>query len=304
MNADLFERSSTFFTQLQDRILTALERVDGEAVFIHDDWSRDPTTATGPIKGGGGRTRVLEDGAVFEKAGVNFSRVWGTFPEDYANQFPGDGLDFMACGISLVLHPKNPFVPTVHMNYRRLSRGSSGWFGGGADLTPYYLCEDSARHFHGTLKRACDDHPKVADYTAFKEQCDRYFYLPHRNEARGVGGIFFDHISDNPEETLDFVKSAGDAFLDAYLPIVQRYKSKPYNDDHRAWQLYRRGRYVEFNLVHDRGTSFGLRTGGRVESILMSLPNLVSWKYNHKPAAGSAEAELVDIVTTPRAWTT
>jgi len=301
-DSDLFSRSATWFQTLQDRIVDALESLDGEATFLRDDWTRDGAADKGPVLGGFGRTRVLEGGAVLEKAGVNYSEVHGRFDAEYADRFPGDGRDFRACGISLVLHPRNPNVPTVHMNYRRLSRGSTGWFGGGADLTPYVLFEDDAVHFHRVHRAACDAHPDVADYAAMKAACDGYFYLPHRNEARGIGGLFFDHLSDAPEATFAFVQDAGSAFLDAWLPIAERRVDLPYDDALRDWQLVRRGRYVEFNLVHDRGTQFGLRTGGRVESILMSLPTLVSWRYDHHPEPGSNGAALVDVLQNPRDW--
>lgn len=303
MTADLFARSATYFLDLQARILTALEDLDGTGRFRHDDWERGADGGEGPVLGGWGRTRVLEDGAVFEKAGVNFSQVNGRFTPDFAKNFPGDGLDFQAAGISLVLHPRNPNIPTVHMNYRRLSRGNTGWFGGGADLTPYVLVEDDARHFHAVHKAACDAHPAVADYATMKSACDTYFRNTHRNEARGIGGLFFDHMAHSDEEAaFAFVQQAGDAFLDAYLPIAARHKDSPYDTALRDWQLVRRGRYVEFNLVHDRGTLFGLRTGGRIESILMSLPNLVAWRYDHHPEPGSAQAALLDVLRTPREW--
>lgn len=301
MSDSLFDRSAAYFADLQDRICAALEALDARATFHHDNWQREAND-TGPILGGSGRTRVMQDGRVFEKAGVNLSVVHGRFSPDFARSMPGDGLDFSATGISLVLHPWNPHVPTVHMNYRRLSRGDTGWFGGGADLTPSYLVDEDARHFHATLKRACDAHPRVADFAKFKAECDRYFYIPHRGEARGIGGIFFDYISTEPEETFAFVRDAGDAFVDAYLPIVQAHMDRPFTEAERNWQLHRRGRYVEFNLVIDRGTIFGLKTGGRIESILMSLPATACWSYNHQPAAGSPEAQLLEVLKTPRDW--
>lgn len=298
----LTERASEFFQELQQEIIDGLEALDGEAKFFVDDWTRTPGDPDSPIQNGWGRTRVLENGRVFEKAGVNFSYVEGRFRPDHAASFPGEGLDFVACGVSLVLHPRNPHAPTVHANYRRLSRGSSGWFGGGADLTPHYLYPEDATHFHRVHQQACQQHPDVADYDAMKTACDEYFYIPHRQEARGVGGIFFDHLIERPEETLSFVKSAGRAFLPAYLPIAERRHDMPFTPEQRDWQLVRRGRYVEFNLVVDRGTLFGLRTGGRIESILMSLPTMASWKYDHHPEPGTPEAQLVDVVKTPRAW--
>ncbi len=303
-----FERCEAYFTDLQDRIIASLEALDGGR-FLHDDWQRPPLPAAssvadhdGPVLGGGGRTRVLEGGRIFEKAGVNFSSVRGYFSREFAATMPGDGRYFEASGVSLVLHPRNPHVPTVHMNVRRLSRGDTGWFGGGADLTPYYLDEGSARDFHAAYKAACAAHPKVGDYAAMKQTCDEYFFLPHRGEARGIGGIFFDHLSDAPEDTFAFVRAVGDAFVPSYVPIVERFQDAPVTEAEREWQLIRRGRYVEFNLVHDRGTTFGLKTGGRTESILMSLPNAVAWRYDHQPEAGSREAELVEVLRNPREW--
>lgn len=297
----LFEPASVWFQQLQSQIVTALEELDGEAKFRHDDWQREPSQqqGNGPVLQGWGRTRVLEGGRVLEKAGVNFSFVHGTFvSEAFAGSMPGDGLEFFATGLSLVLHPRNPHVPTVHLNYRRLCRGQAAWFGGGADLTPYYWQEDDARHFHGTLRDACLPFADVIDYLGIKAECDRYFFLPHRGEARGVGGIFFDYQQQNPERMFAFVQAAGAAFLPSWLPIAERRWQTPYGERERNWQLIRRGRYVEFNLVHDRGTVFGLRTGGRIESILMSLPTLASWRYDYQPEPGSPEAELQAILRT------
>jgi coproporphyrinogen III oxidase len=301
LDASLFDRAAAYFASLQDRICAALEEVDGRATFRHDNWTRDANDV-GPILGGNGRTRVMQDGAVFEKAGVNLSVVHGRFSPDFARSMPGEGVDFSATGLSLVLHPWNPHVPTVHMNYRRLSRGGTGWFGGGADLTPSYLVDDDARHFHDVHRRACAAHPAVADFAKFKAECDRYFYIPHRGESRGVGGIFFDYLAEQPEETFAFVQQAGDAFVDAYLPIVRANKDRPYTEAERNWQLLRRGRYVEFNLVVDRGTIFGLKTGGRIESILMSLPATACWTYDHHPERGSPEARLLEVLKTPRDW--
>ena len=306
MSDELFDRSVSYFRDLHARILDALEDLDGEGRFLRDDWSRgEPKPVGGDPDGahlgGGGLTCVMEDGAVFEKAGVNFSHVVGLFSKAHAATMPGDGRAFEASGVSLVLHPRNPYVPTVHMNVRRLSRGSGGWFGGGADLTPYYLDPDDAVHFHRVMKAACDAHPGVGDHPRFKKWCDDYFYLPHRREARGVGGIFFDHLMDAPEATFDFVRAVGDAFLPAYLSIARRHMDRPYGERERRWQLVRRGRYVEFNLVYDRGTHFGLKTGGRAESILMSLPSAVSWRYDVRPEPGSPEAALLEHLV-PRDW--
>lgn len=301
----LFDRSGAVFREAQEAILAAFESLElerGGLRFRRDEWTRDGSES-GPITGGGGLTCVLEGGAVFEKAGVNFSAVRGRFSPDHAAQMPGDGLEFQACGISLVIHPVNPHVPTVHMNHRRLSRGNSGWFGGGADLTPYVLYEEDCEHFHTVLKGACDRHPAVADHAAFKQACDTYFHNSHRDEARGVGGTFFDHLSDQPEDTFAFIRDSCGVFLQSYLPIVERRVDTPYDDALREWQKIRRGRYVEFNLIHDRGTTFGLKTGGRTESILMSLPSEVSWRYDHHPEPGTPEAALVDVLRSPRDWT-
>jgi len=293
------ERAKDFFAGLQDEICLALERIDGSAKFREDLWQREG--------GGGGRTRVMESGAVFEKAGVNFSAVAGRFEEAFAKKIPlGDGTDFFASGISLVLHPLSPMIPTVHANFRYLERGSSGWFGGGADLTPYYPYIEDAVHFHRTLKDACDSFDPLF-YPSFKKWCDHYFFIKHRDEARGVGGLFFDYLTGDGssakidshipqmnqgiEFVFEFVQSVGRAFLPAYLPIAERRRDENYTEREREFQLIRRGRYVEFNLVYDRGTTFGLETRGRTESILMSLPPLVRWVYDYKPEAGTREAE-------------
>ncbi|HZS07445.1 MAG TPA: oxygen-dependent coproporphyrinogen oxidase [Blastocatellia bacterium] len=291
--SNLKTRAGEFFAGLQDKICRALEEADGRARFREDLWQREG--------GGGGRTRVLEEGAVFEKAGVNFSSVEGELPEAFADRVgPGDGKKFFATGVSLVLHPHNPYVPTVHANFRFLERGATGWFGGGSDLTPYYPDPEDVVHFHRTLKEACDRHD-VADYTHFKKWCDEYFYIRHRNEMRGVGGIFFDHLTGDLERIFAFVRDAGEAFLPAYLPILGRQRDKPYSEREREFQLIRRGRYVEFNLVYDRGTTFGLETRGRTESILMSLPSLAGWKYDYKPEPGTPEAEAWTYFQ-PRDW--
>ncbi|HMG36679.1 MAG TPA: oxygen-dependent coproporphyrinogen oxidase [Blastocatellia bacterium] len=280
-------RARDFFSTIQDQVCLALEHLDGRATFQEDLWEREG--------GGGGRTRVLQNGAVFEKAGVNFSQVHGDFPQDFAARLPvGDGVKFFATGVSLVLHPLNPFVPTVHANFRFLQRGSGGWFGGGTDLTPYYPFAEDAVHFHRTLKEACDRFD-ASFYPRFKKWCDEYFYLKHRDESRGIGGIFFDYLTGEGLEgglefIFEFVQAVGRAFLPAYLPIAERRVATEYNERHREFQLIRRGRYVEFNLVYDRGTHFGLETKGRTESILMSLPPLVRWTYDYRPEPGSEEA--------------
>lgn len=301
----LRERARDFFAGLQDDICKGLAALDGAAEFREDLWTREG--------GGGGRTRVLEGGAVFEKAGVNFSEVFGHFDEAFAARMPiGSGTEFFAAGVSLVLHPLNPFVPTVHANFRYLERGSGGWFGGGSDLTPYYPYQEDAVHFHQTLKDACDQFD-ASFYPKFKKWCDEYFFLKHRNESRGMGGIFFDYLTGESnlslaenakdessgdkkhdiETIFKFVQTAGKSFLPAYLPIATRRLSEVYTEREREFQLIRRGRYVEFNLVYDRGTTFGLETRGRTESILMSLPPLVRWVYDYKPEANSREAEAL-----------
>jgi coproporphyrinogen III oxidase len=285
-----------YFRALQDRICYGLESADGTGRFREDLWQREG--------GGGGRTRVLEEGSVFEKAGVNFSDVHGEFSEEFAAQVPGEGRAFTATGISLVLHPRNPFVPTVHANFRFLTKGSKQWFGGGADLTPYYPFRADVIHFHRVWKDVCERHGPPVDYHRFKTWCDEYFFLKHRNEPRGVGGIFFDYLEGDLESLFRFVQDAGDHFLDAYVPIVERRKGLPYTERERAFQEFRRGRYVEFNLIYDRGTLFGLKTGGRIESILMSLPPTVRWLYDFQPEPGSPEAELYAVYLRPRDWAT
>jgi coproporphyrinogen III oxidase len=311
MTPTLIDRAAHYFRELQDRIVEALERIDGHR-FREDRWERPG--------GGGGRTRVLSDGAVFEKAGVNFSDVHGELRADMPVKMPGEGARFRACGVSLVLHPRSPHVPTVHANFRRIERGSAGWFGGGTDLTPYYLAEEDVVHFHRTLKSASDGHdPQL--YPRFKSWCDRYFFITHRGEPRGVGGVFFDYLGaggeqqagepvaaaaspleSDPERVFSFVRAIGDAFLPAYQPIVERRRHQTWTAEERRWQLIRRGRYVEFNLVYDRGTVFGLKTDGRVESILMSLPNEARWEYAHQPAPGSREAAMQAALKAQRDW--
>lgn len=277
---------------LQDRITVALEELDG-STFREDVWSRDG--------GGGGRSRILQPGKIFEKAGVNFSEVFGTLSEDFAGQLPGEGGDFFATGISLVLHPRNPMVPTVHANFRFVEKGDRAWFGGGSDLTPYYLFEEDAVHFHSAWKGVCDRHDS-SYYPRFKKWCDEYFYLPHRKEARGLGGIFFDYLDDSPEEVFAFWSDVGDTFLDAYVPIVERRKDLEFGERERQFQLVRRGRYVEFNLLYDRGTVFGLKTGGRTESILMSLPPLVSYPYGFQVEPNSREEQTLNALKQARDW--
>jgi coproporphyrinogen III oxidase len=286
---------------LQDRICAAVEAEDGVARFAEDSWERPG--------GGGGRSRVLVDGAVFEQAGVGFSHVFGPgLPPSATLQRPElAGRSFEAVGVSLVFHPHNPFVPTTHMNVRfflaeREGHDSVWWFGGGFDLTPYYGFEEDAVHFHRTARTACEPFgPEV--YPRYKQGCDEYFYLRHRGEPRGIGGLFFDDLQEGGfESAFAFLRSVGDHFLAAYLPIVQRRRETAYGERERDFQLYRRGRYVEFNLVWDRGTLFGLQSGGRTESILMSLPPVVRWRYDWHPEPGTPEARLYEDFLRPRDW--
>lgn len=315
----IFEDASVAYRKLQDEISAAVEQLERGPCFIWNDSATDPEAQSfqedswsGEREGsmqlrGGGRTRVLEAGRVFERAGVNFSDVSGTFSEELARSMPGESREFRACGISLVLHPRNPYVPTVHANFRVIRRGPSNsiermWFGGGADLTPYFLNEEDARHFHRQFQEACRAHPEVADYAVMKAECDRYFYLAHRGEARGIGGIFYDYRDEQHAALLRFSQSAGAAFLKAYQPIVEKRRELPYGPPEREFQLWRRGRYVEFNLIYDRGTLFGLRTGGRIESILMSLPPMVAWRYDRQARPGSPEEELLGVLRKPVDW--
>ena len=297
--SDLFETAAKFFKELQTDICRALADLDGGGDFGIDAWQRPG--------GGGGIARVLEGGALFEKAGVNWSNVDGELPAEVADGMPGTGRAFRASGVSLVLHPRSPMVPTTHANFRCLQKGEALWFGGGADLTPYYLFREDAVHFHQTLAAACDRHRPVGDYDRFKTWCDEYFFLPHRNETRGVGGVFFDYLGGKDThpiaDVFAFVQDIGRSFVDAYAPIARRRQTATYGETERHWQLRRRGRYVEFNLIFDRGTLFGLKTNGRIESILMSLPPLVRWDYDVSPQPGSPEAELVAHLR-PTAWLT
>ena len=295
------EAVAAYLIALQERICDALAAVDGGAPFVEERWRRDA--------GGGGRSRVLAEGLVFEQAGVNFSRVSGDAlpPAATARRPELAGRRWQALGLSLVAHPRNPYVPTSHMNVRFFAAEREGetplwWFGGGYDLTPYYGFEQDVIHWHRTAQRACapfgDDR-----YPRCKRWCDDYFFLPHRNEPRGVGGIFFDDLNEGGfERCFDFMRSVGDSYLDAYLPIVRRRRDTPYGERERDFQLYRRGRYVEFNLLWDRGTLFGLQSGGRTESILMSMPPLVKWRYQWQPEPGSSEAELYERFLPPRDW--
>ena len=291
----------TYLLGLQDTICAALAEEDGGQGFLEDSWERPG--------GGGGRSRVLEEGAVLEKAGINFSHVYGGgLPASATAHRPElAGRSFQALGVSLVIHPRNPYVPTSHANVRFFVAEKPGeapvwWFGGGFDMTPYYGFEEDCVHWHATAKAACD--PFGADvYARYKKWCDEYFYLKHRAEPRGIGGLFYDDLNEwGFAQSFAFMRSVGDHYLPAYQPIVARRKDLAYGERERDFQLYRRGRYVEFNLVYDRGTIFGLQTGGRTESILMSLPSLVKWRYNWQPQPGSKEAQLYDVYLKPRDW--
>jgi coproporphyrinogen III oxidase len=292
-----------YLQNLQNRIVEAVQMVDGKH-FLHDSWQRP--------EGGGGTSCMLEEGNVFERAGIGFSHVMGSkLPPSASAAHPeAAGRAWEAMGVSLVFHPRNPYVPTVHMNVRffvaKAPNGSQDtdiwWFGGGMDLTPYYGFEEDAVHFHRTCRDALDPFGKEL-YPQFKKECDDYFYLKHRKEPRGIGGIFFDDFHQlGFEQSFAMLKSVGDAFINAYLPIVQRRKDSPYGERERDFQAYRRGRYVEFNLVYDRGTLFGLQSNGRTESILLSMPPIVKWRYDWRPADGSAEAKLYSDFLTARDW--
>ncbi len=289
----------TYLTNLQDFICAAIEQADGNARFIEDAWVRP--------EGGGGRTRILRDGAVFEQAGVGFSDVSGTqLPPSASVARPElAGASWRAVGVSLVLHPRNPYLPTTHANVRHFRAERDGetvawWFGGGFDLTPFYPFDEDVQHWHRTAHDLCMPFGETR-YAEHKRWCDAYFFLKHRNETRGVGGLFFDDLHGDFERDFAYMRAVGDGFLDAYLPIVERRRDTPYGERERQFQLYRRGRYVEFNLVLDRGTLFGLQSGGRTESILMSLPPLVRWQYGFEPEPGSPEARLTDYLR-PRDW--
>jgi coproporphyrinogen III oxidase len=287
------------YRALQSSFAAAIEGFDGEAVFVSDLWARPG--------GGGGDTRILSGGRHIEKAAVNFSAVWGATPERLTESVAAAGDSFYATGVSIIVHPTNPHAPTFHANLRYFESASSdgigsAWFGGGADLTPYYLYEDDAIHFHRVLRAVCDRHA-VADHSAWKQECDRYFYLPHRGEARGIGGLFFDHLTGRLNEVWSFQQDLGSRLIEAYRPILERRASADYGEAERRWHELRRGRYVEFNLVWDRGTKFGLDTGGRTESILGSLPPRARWDYGHEPDPGSPEAALLEVLrAAPRSW--
>jgi coproporphyrinogen III oxidase len=299
------EAWAAFILDLQSRICTALEEIDGKEKFLSESWGRDG--------GGGGLTRVIAGGNVFEKGGVNTSVVEGMVTEPMRTHLKMDGHSWFAAGLSLVIHPLNPYVPTTHANWRYFELYNTDglvidrWFGGGSDLTPYYLFTDDARHFHSTLKTALDPFGQER-YPAYKQWCDEYFSNTHREkEMRGIGGIFYDHLRSTPNTDIDFLmafqRSSAEAFLPAYLPIVLKRLGHHYGPAELEWQEIRRGRYVEFNLLHDRGTLFGLKTNGRTESILMSLPPRARWGYKYEPQTGSPEAELLDACKHPRQWT-
>jgi coproporphyrinogen III oxidase len=293
------DQVKAYLQDLQDRLCAEFERLDGEASFACDPWQRSA--------GGGGESRVLSGGRVFEQAGVGLSHVFGNEMPPSATKHRPElaGKQFQAVGVSLVVHPKNPYVPTTHANFRFFSAGEKDpvwWFGGGFDLTPYYPFHEDVVHWHRTARASCD--PFGEDlYPRYKEWCDQYFYLKHRDEARGIGGLFFDDLNEPGfEKSFAFLRSVGDSFLDAYVPIVERRSDHPFGDRQREFQLYRRGRYVEFNLIYDRGTLFGLQSGGRTESILMSLPPQVRWEYNWQPESGSPEEELYRNYLKPNDW--
>jgi coproporphyrinogen III oxidase len=288
-----------YLTGLQDRICVAIESADGSARFSEDNWTR--------AEGGGGRTRILRDGAVFEQAGIGLSDVSGTKlpPSASAARPELAGASWRAVGVSLVFHPRNPYLPTTHANVRHFRAMRDGetvawWFGGGFDLTPFYPFDEDVQHWHRTARGLCAPFGE-SRYDEHKRWCDEYFFLKHRNETRGIGGLFFDDLHDDFDRDFAYMQAVGNGFLDAWLPIVERRKHMPYGERERQFQLYRRGRYVEFNLVFDRGTLFGLQSGGRTESILMSLPPLARWEYSYAPEAGSDEARLADYLR-PRDW--
>jgi len=294
---------SVYIDSLQERITSDLEKLDGKSKFIKDNWERE--------KGGGGLTMILENGDVFEKAGVNVSKVYGNLPESMSKLLKVNQSHFFACGISLVLHPKNPMAPTFHANLRYFELYEHNvlkdrWFGGGLDLTPYYIFEEDIVHFHKSCKKVCDSYNE-GFYSKYKRKCDEYFWNSHRNEARGVGGLFFDYCRESNEMNIDnwfsFISDLGNSFLKSYVPIIKKRKDLDYNNSHEKWQQIRRGRYVEFNLLHDKGTLFGLKTNGRIESILISMPPKAQWVYDQTPSKGSEEEKLLNILKSPKKWT-
>ena len=301
MHDSMLAQVNAYLKSLQDRICTALEQADGLGQFVEDSWQRPG--------GGGGRSRVMREGAVLEQGGVGYSHVFGEqMPASATAHRPElAGRNFNACGVSLVMHPRNPYVPTSHANVRFFIAEKEDaepvwWFGGGFDLTPFYPFDDDIKHWHQVAYDALQPFGEEL-YPKFKQWCDEYFWLKHRDETRGVGGLFFDDLNQRGfEESFAIMRAVGDAYVDAYLPIIARRKDTPYGDRERNFQLYRRGRYVEFNLVWDRGTLFGLQTGGRTESILMSMPPLARWEYGFEPEPGSAEAKLYSDYLRPRDW--
>lgn len=294
-----------FLLQLQDNICQQLEEADGQSTFVEDAWQKEATERLG----GGGRTRVMTNGARFEQGGVNFSHVTGkSMPASATAHRPElAGRSFEAMGVSLVIHPRNPYIPTSHANVRFFIAEKEGeepiwWFGGGFDLTPFYPFEEDCQHWHNVAKELCTPFGESV-YADHKAWCDKYFFLPHRDETRGVGGLFFDDLNHwEFEKCLDYIKAVGEGFTQAYVPIVNKRKDTEYGEREREFQLYRRGRYVEFNLVYDRGTLFGLQSGGRTESILMSMPPLARWEYRYEPEEGSPEAKLYSEFLKPREW--
>jgi coproporphyrinogen III oxidase len=286
------------FSEIQQSICFGLEMADGKAKFSTDEWKH--TT------GGGGRSRVIQHGNVFEKGGVNFSAVEGELPAFMHSKVKPNASQFFACGVSIVIHPYSPMVPIVHMNIRYFeTNAGDAWFGGGIDLTPIYVDNEQATFFHNQLKQTCDKYDP-GFYEKFKHEADEYFFIKHRKETRGIGGIFYDYLTDTPtmpiSKLFEFSQDVGNTFLKAYVPIVEANKNISYTDQHKQWQLIRRGRYVEFNLVYDRGTRFGLETEGRIESILMSLPENASWLYNHIPTAGSQEEATLQLLKKGIVW--
>ena len=296
------ENFLNFIDNLQKDITSSLEIIDGKEKFKSEHWNRE--------KGGGGLTMVIENGNVFEKGGVNVSKVHGQLPDSMSKMLKVTNSEFFACGISIVIHPKNPMVPTFHANLRYFElyekdKLKDSWFGGGLDLTPYYLFENDVIHFHKACKNTCDNYDSNF-YKDYKKKCDNYFWNSHRKEARGVGGVFFDYCRENKlmtnERWLSFIKEMGQCIKTSYLPIVEKRKNMPFNESNINWQHIRRGRYVEFNLLHDKGTLFGLKTNGRIESILISMPPKVKWEYNHLPEKNSKEDSLLKILQFPKNW--
>ncbi len=286
------------FKTIQSQICLALEQLDGKAKFTNDEWTRP--------EGGGGITKVIQKGDLLEKGGVNFSAVWGVMPEVIRNALKVSGLEFYATGVSIVLHPINPWVPIIHMNIRYFEMDDgTHWFGGGIDLTPHYILVEDAKFFHQSLKDICDKHD-ISYYPSFKKWADDYFYIRHREETRGIGGIFFDRLSEDSihskSQLFDFVKDVGNVFIPIYSELANRNRNKPYSEENIMWRNFRRGRYVEFNLVYDKGTKFGLQTHGRIESILMSLPAVAEWPYNYYPEEDTEEYSTLQLLKKGIKW--